>query len=82
MTAPGLYPPGAVGVNPLEGGGSAVSVDSEINLVGKIVQFGRGMIEEVSRQMFRQFATCVKSRLKGDALVLGREGVTRGWMIV
>ncbi len=51
-------------VTALEGGGSEVSVDSEINLVGRIVQFGRGMIEEVSRQMFRQFATCVKSRLE------------------
>ena len=50
----------------LDGGGSEVSVDSEINLVGRIVQFGRGMIEEVSRQMFRQFAVCVKSRLEVD----------------
>jgi carbon monoxide dehydrogenase subunit G len=48
----------------LDGGGSQVSVDADINLVGRIVQFGRGMIEEVSRQMFRQFATCVKSRLE------------------
>jgi carbon monoxide dehydrogenase subunit G len=54
-------------VTALEGGGSEVSVDSEINLVGRIVQFGRGMIEEVSRQMFRQFATCVKSRLETPA---------------
>lgn len=51
-------------VTALEGGGSQVSVDAEIHLVGKIVQFGRGMIEEVSRQMFRQFAACVKSRLE------------------
>ena len=55
-------------VTALENGGSAVSVDADINLVGRIVQFGRGMIEEVSRQMFRQFATCVKARLE--------EGVT------
>ena len=48
----------------LDGGGSQVSVDADINLVGRIVQFGRGMIEEVSRQMFRQFATCMKSRLE------------------
>ena len=53
-------------VTPLEGGGCQVLVDSEINLVGKIVQFGRGMIEEVSRQMFRQFAACMKSRLELD----------------
>ncbi|HEU4768293.1 MAG TPA: SRPBCC family protein [Pyrinomonadaceae bacterium] len=51
-------------ITALDGGGSAVSVDADINLVGRIVQFGRGMIEEVSRQMFRQFATCVKSRLE------------------
>ena len=51
-------------VTALDGGGSAVSVDADINLVGRIVQFGRGMIEEVSRQMFRQFATCVKGRLE------------------
>ena len=51
-------------VTALDGGGAAVSVDADINLVGRIVQFGRGMIEEVSRQMFRQFATCVKGRLE------------------
>lgn len=51
-------------VTALEGGGSQVSVDADINLVGRIVQFGRGMIEEVSRQMFRQFSACVKSRLE------------------
>ncbi|MEW6212110.1 MAG: hypothetical protein AB1631_27385, partial [Acidobacteriota bacterium] len=31
---------------------------------GKIVQFGRGMIEEVSRQLFRQFSNCVKQQLE------------------
>jgi carbon monoxide dehydrogenase subunit G len=51
-------------VTALDGGGSQVSVDTDVHLVGRIVQFGRGMIEEVSRQMFRQFAACVKSRLE------------------
>lgn len=45
-------------------GGSEVLVSANIDLVGKIVQFGRGMIEEVSRQMFRQFSTCVKQQLE------------------
>jgi carbon monoxide dehydrogenase subunit G len=45
-------------------GGAEVLVNADINLVGKIVQFGRGMIEEVSRQMFRQFSTCVKKQLE------------------
>ena len=51
-------------VSPAAGGGSEVVVTAEVELVGRIVQFGRGMIEEVSRQMFRQFSTCVKAMLE------------------
>jgi carbon monoxide dehydrogenase subunit G len=51
-------------VVPLANGGSEVSVNADVELVGKIVQFGRGMIEEVSRQMFRQFAACVRQHLE------------------
>ena len=51
-------------VTPLANGGSEVLVNADIDLVGKIVQFGRGMIEEVSRQMFRQFSACVKKQLE------------------
>ena len=51
-------------VTPLADGGSQVLVNADIDLVGKIVQFGRGMIEEVSRQMFRQFSTCVRQQLE------------------
>ena len=53
-------------VSPLANGGSEVLVNADIDLVGKIVQFGRGMIEEVSRQMFRQFSACVKKQLEVD----------------
>ena len=48
----------------LENRGSQVTVQAEVDLVGKIVQFGRGMIEEVSRQLFRQFAACAKEQLE------------------
>ena len=51
-------------VVPLADGGSQVVVQAEVDLVGKIVQFGRGMIEEVSKQLFRQFSACVKQRLE------------------
>jgi uncharacterized protein len=51
-------------VAPLDGGRALVVVNAEVDLVGKIVQFGRGMIEEVSRQLFRQFSACVKQRLE------------------
>ena len=51
-------------VTSVSGGASLVEVTTEMELVGKIVQFGRGMIEEVSRQLFRQFSACVKQRLE------------------
>src|SRR5215510_10238129 len=51
-------------VAPLDGGGARIVVNAEVDLVGKIVQFGRGMIEEVSRQLFRQFSACVKQHLE------------------
>src|SRR5215470_17492414 len=51
-------------VEALPSGNSEVSVVADVELVGKIVQFGRGMIEEVSRQMFRQFSNCVKAQLE------------------
>jgi uncharacterized protein len=51
-------------ITPIDGRVSLVVVNAEVDLVGKVVQFGRGMIEEVSRQLFRQFSTCVKQRLE------------------
>jgi uncharacterized protein len=54
-------------VTPIDGGGALVAVNAEVDLVGKVVQFGRGMIEEVSRQLFRQFSACVKQHLETTA---------------
>src|SRR5690349_2418786 len=51
-------------VSAREGGGCEGLVNADIDLLGKIVQFGRGMIEEVSRQMFRQFSSCVRQQLE------------------
>jgi len=51
-------------VTPLESGSVQVTVEADMDLVGKIVQFGRGMIQEVSKQLFRQFSACVKQHLE------------------
>ena len=51
-------------VESLPGGGARVRVQSDVEVVGKLMQFGRGLMEEVSRQMFRQFAACVKAKLE------------------
>ena len=47
----------------LPNGGSRISVQSDVEVMGKLVQFGRGLMEEVSRQMFKQFANCVQEKL-------------------
>ncbi|MBC7788746.1 MAG: SRPBCC family protein [Anaerolineae bacterium] len=44
---------------------SSVRVEAVIDVVGKIIQFGRGMVESVTRQLFRQFADCLRTELQG-----------------
>ena len=55
-------------IDALDGGGAAVRVEVDVDVVGKLAQFGRGMIEEVSRQLFRQFSDCVRAALAQPAL--------------
>jgi uncharacterized protein len=40
-----------------------VRIQASVDLTGKIVQFGRGLLDDVSRQIIRQFAGCVQSTL-------------------
>jgi uncharacterized protein len=42
-------------------GRTEIRVEADIDVAGKIVQFGRGLIEQVSKQVFRQFAECVRA---------------------
>ncbi|MCG8416351.1 MAG: SRPBCC family protein [Proteobacteria bacterium] len=39
-----------------DGGTTAVVVEADVKLAGRIVRFGRGMIQSVSKQLFKQFA--------------------------
>jgi carbon monoxide dehydrogenase subunit G len=48
-------------------GGAEVRVEAEVDVAGKIVQFGRGMIEAVSKQLFKEFAGCVRATLEAPA---------------
>jgi hypothetical protein len=45
-------------------GGCEVRVEAEVDVAGKIVQFGRGMIEAVSKQLFKEFVGCVRASLE------------------
>lgn len=46
---------------------SQVSVDADVDLAGKIVQFGRGMIDQVSDQLFNRFVAAVRAQLEKPA---------------
>jgi len=51
-------------VSAVEDGGSEVSVDASIEIAGRVMQFGRGLIESVNKQLFKQFADSVQTKLE------------------
>lgn len=48
-------------------GGTEVHVASDVEVTGMLAQFGRGMIENVSDQMFERFTAKMRERLEGEA---------------
>jgi carbon monoxide dehydrogenase subunit G len=45
-------------------GGTEVSVDATIDIAGRVMQFGRGLIESVSKQLFAQFVEAARAKLE------------------
>lgn len=60
-------------VTPLPDGGSQVSVDAVVDVAGRVMQFGRGLIESVNKQLFRQFAEAVQAKLATPAAAQATE---------
>jgi len=54
-------------VNALPDGATEVSVQADLDVVGRIVQLGRGLVEQVARQLFQQFVGCVRATLEAEA---------------
>ncbi len=48
------------------GGETSVTVTSEVSVTGILAQFGRGMIQDVSDQMFEQFTTAMRAELERE----------------
>lgn len=48
----------------LPNGVTQVRVSADVDVVGKAAQFGRGMIESVNKQLFKQFTECVRTTLE------------------
>ncbi len=51
-----------------DGDGTQVSIDTDLNVTGKVAQFGRGVMADVSSKLLAQFVQCLESTvLSGDA---------------
>lgn len=48
----------------LSDGQTEVVTETSVDIAGRIMQFGRGMIQDVSHQLFQQFVTCAKEHLE------------------
>jgi carbon monoxide dehydrogenase subunit G len=46
-------------------GQTEVTVDVAVDVAGRIVQLGRGLMQDVAGDMFGQFVVCVKQQLEG-----------------
>ena len=55
----------ALTVAAADGGGSQVDIDTDFTVTGKIAQFGRGVIEDVSKRLVGQMAACISANLGG-----------------
>jgi len=51
----------------LPDGETEVVAEASVDLTGRVVQVGRGMIQGVAHQLFKQFAASVKQRLETPA---------------
>lgn len=48
---------------------TVVTIATDLKVAGKVAQFGKGMIAEVSGKLIGQFVTCIEQELLGDKVV-------------
>ena len=51
----------------LADGGTEVAAEASVDLTGKLMQVGRGMIQGVSKQLFQQFVTRARAQIEAIA---------------
>jgi carbon monoxide dehydrogenase subunit G len=62
----------------LPDGGTEVAAQASVELTGRIMQMGRGMIQGVSEQIFQQFENRARVRLEGGEDVAGSPAAAGG----
>jgi uncharacterized protein len=48
-------------------GGSVVKIATDYHVAGRVAQFGRGVMEDVSKRMVNEMAACIKANLEAAA---------------
>ena len=66
----------------LSNGGTEVVAEASVDLTGKLMQVGRGMIQGVSKQLFQQFVTRARAQIEAmaaaEANAVAAAGATSG----
>jgi hypothetical protein len=73
-------------------GGTRIDITTDLSLSGPVAQYGRGLIEDVSTQLVKSFADCLKAQLVAEPeaaraavaaqdrpVRLGRHGLAALW---
>ncbi|MGH9031718.1 MAG: SRPBCC family protein [Acidimicrobiia bacterium] len=50
-----------------DGAGTEVSIDNDVTVTGKVAQFGRGVMADVSSKLLAQFVRCLEANVLGGA---------------
>lgn len=53
------------------GGQTQVDISTDLKITGKVAQFGRGVMQDVSEKLLGQFAECLASKLEGTSALEG-----------
>lgn len=48
------------------GEGSMVQITTDYHVAGRVAQFGRGVMEDVSRRLIQEMANCIQANLEGS----------------
>jgi uncharacterized protein len=49
-----------------DGAGSTVKIVTDYNVAGRVAQFGRGVMEDVSRRLVGEMAACIAANIEAD----------------
>jgi hypothetical protein len=60
------------------GGKTKVDVNTDLQITGKVAQFGRGVIGDVSEKLLGQFVDCLQSKILAESTVAAVEAAVAG----